>query len=145
MRRAQAWAIDALIGAGIFILGFSLFFYIVNQKAKSDNLAELLAEVQRISTSVSSTTPGSNNRCSFLVNNKIDRAMLQKCAENYDRSKVALGVKDNYCIYFVNSAGNLINISSITNNSGIGIGSGDINYTLVDENGTRTSVVPCSR
>ncbi len=144
-KKAQNWATDVLVGAGIFLLGFVIFFYIINQKASTNNLSDLLAEVQKMSNSITTASADPNNPCSFIINNKIDKSKLEQCSLDYSQSKVLLGVTNDYCIYFVDTNGNLINISSITNNSGIGMGSTDINYTILDKDGNPTAVIPCTK
>ncbi len=142
-KRAQGWATDVLIGAGIFIVGVMLFFYIVDKKSKTDNAGEILSEANNLAITVATSQSDPNNPCAFIVGNKVDKNKLQQCAQDYPQSKSLLGMKKDFCIYFVDPQGNLLNISSLTNNEGIGLGSSDINYTLIDDNGDPVQVMPC--
>ncbi len=142
--KGQNWGIDILIGAGIFVLGLILFFYIVEKKSNKDNIADLLSELEKMSNSMVASEININNPCAFIVGNKVDKLRLQQCANDYNYSKILFGIKNDYCIYFVDKQGNLLNISSLTNNPGIGIGSSDINYTILDDSGNPTQVLPCS-
>lgn len=143
-KKGQSWAVDIMIGTGIFIFGIILFFYIVEKKSSKDNLSDLLQEIEKMSNSMVVSEISTNNPCAFIVGNKIDKQRLQLCTTDYNYSKVLFGIKNDYCVYFVDSKGNLLNISSITNKQGIGFGSSDIQYTILDENGNPVNVVPCS-
>jgi hypothetical protein len=143
-RKAQNWATDVLIGTGIFVLGIVLFFYIVEQRSDKSQLGDLLQQIDSMSNSMVTSDVNINNPCAFVVGNKINKEKLQECAGDYNYSKVLLGVKSDYCIYFVDSNGNLLNISGITNNTGIGLGSSNINYTLLNASGEPIGNVSCA-
>ncbi len=143
-KKSQNWAVDVMIGAGIFILGLVLFFYIVEQKSSKDKVGDLLQEVEKMSNVMVASEVNLNNPCAFIVGNKIDKARLQQCSKDYNYSKILFGIKNDYCVYFVDIEGNLVNISGITNKQGIGLGSIEINYTIVNASGDVVSVIPCS-
>ncbi|MBS3109807.1 hypothetical protein J4227_04745 [Candidatus Woesearchaeota archaeon] len=143
-RKAQNWGMDVMIGIGIFVLGLGLFFYIVDKKSDDDNVSELLRETEKMSQAMVASEININNPCAFIIGNKIDKLKLEQCSQDYPYSKILLGIRNDYCVYFVDKDGNLINISAVTNKYGIGFGSTDINYTVLDEFGIPQGAVPCS-
>jgi len=80
----------------------------------------------------------------FVVDGNIDKAKLEDFAsENYLQIKEQLGLKNDFCIHFEDKDGNVIDISQITQRKGIGIGSPEMEYKLIDKTGAAIGVVNC--
>ena len=72
----------------------------------------------------------------FIEDDKLIPEALREVSDmDYDELKSALGVKNDFCIYFEDEAGNLINIDDITDHNTIGVGDGRIPYILYDSSG----------
>lgn len=88
---------------------------------------------------------GLQKEVAFIVNNRVDKEKLKNFAKlDYQQIKRLVGAKNDFCIYFEDENGNLIDISEYTGKEGIGIGSPDIDYIILDESGEVVEVVKCS-
>lgn len=141
--KAQSWSIDIMIGAGIFILGLVIFFYIIEHQSETDKLKELVGEGEKISGVIEGSAL-EKNPCTFVIGNKIDEEKLIECVNNYNQTKLLLTSKKDFCIFFEDSEGNIINMSSLIGKKGLGFGLPDTNYTIIDETGKEIGFIPCS-
>lgn len=81
----------------------------------------------------------------FVIKDEIDVQRLKRFAElSYDEIKRSLKIDNDFCIHFEDLNGNLIDISGITGNRGIGIGSQDIYFEVLDEHGNVIDTLRCS-
>lgn len=146
MRRSQIWSTDVMIAAGIFVVGLIIFFVIMTTTSRSHKMQELTAEADTLATAVVTTEKNTTNLCTLVFDNVVDKAKISECASNYKRAKSALGIKNDFCIHFEDEQGNIINLSSLTGREAegnIGIGSDDINFTIVSDEGEKLGVVKC--
>ncbi|MFH1133032.1 MAG: hypothetical protein V1735_00930 [Nanoarchaeota archaeon] len=133
MRKAQAWSTDIMIAGAIFIVGIIIFLYIIGGASQTRSLEALLKEANVVSDFVVS---GVTDECSFVDNNILSSELLARCAQvDYSHLKSKVGVKGDFCIHFEDDKGNLINISGITNRTGIGIGDGSLPFMVKDQSG----------
>jgi len=142
-RKSQSWSIDIMIAAAVFIMGLVVFFYIVENYSRPDKLKELTTEGEKIAGVIQGSS-SEGNLCTFVLGNKIDRDRLIECSKSYNLTKLLLTSKKDFCIYFKDSQGNIINISSLTDKEGLGFGIPGFNYTIIDETGKEIDFVLCS-
>ncbi|NQV08728.1 hypothetical protein HQ529_02645 [Candidatus Woesearchaeota archaeon] len=142
MKKAQSWSVDIMVAAGVFILGIVLFFYIVERNVGPDKLDELIDEGENIMGVIQGSAE-KDNECSFILGNKVDKERLRGCAANYNRTRILFDSGKDFCIYFKDSQGNVLNVSSITNKTGIGFGAPWVNYTILNETGELFGFLPC--
>ena len=140
--KSQTWSMDVMIAVVVFIMGLFVFFTIIENKSDSGQLRELIVEGERLAN-IMEVSGESDNPCSFIVENKIDKEKLTKCADNYNITKTLLGAEKDFCIYFEDSKGNIINITSLTDQRGIGFGDPSITYSIYDENGDVVDIIKC--
>ncbi len=113
------------------------------QALQHDKQAILDALSSRAAANVTSS-PGPGDRFAFVVGNSIDTERLREFAsKNYSEMKAELGIQNDFCIHFEDGNGNAINISSLTGTQGIGIGSTQLYFTLVDSGGRDSGTVMC--
>lgn len=125
-KKAQTWSTDLLLAAGLFLLTFVVFFYVIQSSLPGNRVADLKDESTIISLKVSDGS-GQNSALIFIVNNKVDNNRLIIIANtDYEELKAKLGLSNDFCIYFEDENGNLINLSEVTGQSGVGIGSSRI-------------------
>lgn len=129
--RAQAWSFDLLLAAGLFILAFVLFFYILSLQANPNDIRSLRTEGDLISKKIVSTKPDENTNTAFIIENKISEERLKNLSDtDYKELKSELGIVNDFCIFIVDEDGNLVNISGITGNSNsIGVGDPEVNIS----------------
>lgn len=140
--KSQTWSMDVMIAVVVFILGLFVFFTIIENKSDSGKLRELIVEGEQLANIIEISAE-SDNPCSFIVDNKIDKEKLAECANNYNRTKTLLGAKRDFCIYFEDSKGNIINISFLTGHGGIGFGDPSVTYSIYDEDGDVVDIIKC--
>ena len=122
-KKGQVWSFDILLAAGLFILGFVIFMYVISLDTESERVAKLKYEADVISQKIVSTGYNIDNDAVFVINNKVDRTRFKNLsAIDYDELKSRLGVENDFCIYVVDEQGKIINI---TGNSTFGIGDPD--------------------
>ncbi|MBU0979294.1 MAG: hypothetical protein KJ709_00675 [Nanoarchaeota archaeon] len=128
MRRAQAWSTDVMVASGIFLLGVIIFMYVIGGASQTRVLESLMQEGNLILDYVMA---GSDDDCSFIDNNILDEDMLSRCAnQTYTAMKRKVGSRYDFCIYFEDEDGNLINISHITKENSIGVGDTRLRYMV---------------
>ena len=128
MKKGQAWGFDLMIGAGIFMIGLTVFFlYTLNYpKGNEETGKDLEYEAKRIASDLLSSGLPTNwneinvQKIGLTSNNLINQTKLDLfynlMQNNYNNTKILFGTKYDY---FVNASNSLnINGNPI---SGIGI------------------------
>ncbi len=125
LRQGQTWSVDVLLGSAIFILALIIFFYAMSSFAERRTIKTLETEGKIISMRISSVNINDTaNPLVFVVGEKVDNELLKKVANTtYKDLRNRLGVKYDFCIFFKDENGHLINLSEVTGKPGIGIGS----------------------
>lgn len=135
-RNGQIWSMDTIVATVIFISALTAFIMIISLNLESSSLDELEDDSQKIPQAFLSSN---STELSIYSDNKID---LDKIAEiqgfSYEEIKSYLGLKNDFCIYFENKDGNLINISEITDSGKKSVGIGNPNVKLANN-------IPCSK
>ena len=117
MKSGQAWSIDAIVGVSLFIIIVIAVLAFSLSQGKSSKTNELQIEGERIFSSLSNKDSGP-----IVDERKVDpEALLDLSQMSYQELKNKMGIKNDFCIYFVDERGNLQYIND--NGSIVGIGS----------------------
>ncbi|MFH1591320.1 MAG: hypothetical protein ABIC95_05335 [archaeon] len=125
-KRGQSWSTDVMIAAGLFILAFVVFFTILNFSSQSASQSDLISQGNIIPRQFIASSPVDifTSPLVFIIDNQVDIDRLKNVsAIPYQQLKSDLGVVHDFCVYFEDQEGNLINLSYYTGESGIGLGS----------------------
>jgi hypothetical protein len=122
-KNTQAISLDLILAIFIFMIIMVGFFYIVNNMTgqKTSTVVKVESEyLPRMLEENSSST-------SFVEGNKIKvSALYNLTGKNYTELKNELGMKNDFCIYFVDEEGYLVKIN---NKTGLGSPRFKINNT----------------
>ena len=111
-KRGQAWAFDLVIASVIFVTGIVLFFiYSLNLSDQGEeSISKLTYQANSAANNLlSDGTPkdwvGANvEKIGLLSDGKINETKLERFYDlseiNYDKSRILLGVQNNYYIFF---------------------------------------------
>ena len=124
-KKTQTWSTDVLIAAMLFVLIFLTLFYIIGIDTTSRVVTELKSESRLIPLKLMASQRSTVNESTvFILDNKVDKARLKELSSMpYSDLKLGLGVKHDFCLYFEDEYGNLINISDDTSDAVMCIGS----------------------
>ena len=124
-KKAQTWSLDTVIAVFIFISAISAFIIIISTDLDENTVERLKDDAKILPQALFSQ---SASEFAIVEGNKINLAWLNRTqAEEYKYIKSELGIKSDFCVYFEDADGNLINISGLTGTDrGVGIGSRDI-------------------
>ncbi|MBN2454174.1 hypothetical protein JXB11_01375 [Candidatus Woesearchaeota archaeon] len=118
MKKAQTWSMDVLFAVGIFVAGILVLYYLIGTGAESGIPREVVEDGKKIPEILSTSQ---NESIGFLLGGKVNQDKLENfAAMDYNETKKILGVSSDYCIYFEDDEGNVVNVSG----SVIGVGSG---------------------
>lgn len=128
MKKAQTWSLDLLIAVGLFMIIFVGAYVVINMNTKAPSQQEIAKEAEVLTTNALNP-----EEIGIIVGNEVDIERLNTIASiNYSDLKNKLGIKSDFCIYFTDEFGNLVDISNETNRTKDGyielysIGGGDI-------------------
>ncbi len=103
MKSGQAWSIDAIVGVSLFIVIVIAVLAFSMSQGKGSKTSELQMEGERIYSSLSSNDAGQ-----IVDERKVDpEALLDLSQMSYVELKNKMGLKNDFCIYFVDERGNL--------------------------------------
>ena len=104
-KRCQALSTDVVFAIILFLFGFMVFFHLIFQGG--DDLKSLKKEGSLLPLKFMSS-----DNTAFIVQNKVDSQRLKRLADmDYQELKRELNLKYDFCLYFEDERGNLINIS----------------------------------
>ncbi len=119
--KSQIFSIDTMIATMIFIAAITGLLVYIGLSNESQVIEEITFEAELIPKMLVTTDQGD---LSLLTMNKIDANRLAQLAQiPYQQLKDQLGVKYDFCIYFEDSNGNLVDLSEIIDLDYVGIGS----------------------
>ncbi len=114
--KAQTVSTDALIAMALFIIVIIFFFSLSTDTAEERKVNSLQFESTKL---VSSVTGSRNASSAFVSGTKVSESRIGQLADlNYERLKDVFGVHADFCIYFEDEEGNVINVTG--NKTGIG-------------------------
>jgi len=125
--KAQAWSMDIALAVVIFIVAFFVIYNIVASRAPSD-ISGLQQEAERISKEIIS-----QNSSLSLVDGEIlnETKILNLSGQNYIELKKKIRIENEFCIYFEDEEGNVINITDASGRYALSIGYPEINISGV--------------
>jgi len=118
---------DIALAVIIFIVTFFIIYSIITNKT-TDDLSSLRQEAERVSKEATSQSSSLS-----IVNGKaLNETKMQNLLEqNYSDIKKKIRIENEFCIYFEDEEGNLINFTDVLGDSASGIGSQEINISGV--------------
>lgn len=124
--KAQAWSMDIALAVVIFIIAFFVLYNIVSARTTS-RIANLQQEAERVSKEATS-----ENSSLSVLNGEVlnETRVLTLSKQDYDELKKKIRIQNEFCIYFEDKEGNIINFTNESNYT-IGIGSPEINISGV--------------
>ncbi|MBN1157681.1 hypothetical protein JXA85_08745 [Candidatus Woesearchaeota archaeon] len=123
-KRSQTISTDVVVAIVLFMIAFVFFFQIISKQSTSS--ASLRRESEMLPVRL--TNPGPDRPAAFIVENKVDKSRLKEVAgKNYSELKEELNLKHEFCLYFEDEQGNLIDISKDTGRSCIGSSAASLN------------------
>jgi len=115
--KSQTISADAMIAVGLFTVAIIMFFSFSGDAVEERKIEDLQSESSKLLSALSSTRNVSHG---FLVGTKVDKEKLNDLTNlTYAQLKQAIGVNADFCIYFEDQDGNLIEIRE----SVVGLGS----------------------
>lgn len=126
-RKSQVWSLDSLLATVVFIAAIAAFLIIVSFNS-SKSAEELKAEAENVPRMLLDT---SDSGVYIVEDNEVDVDKLKVLKDyDYDALREKLGLTGDFCIFFEDEEGNIIDVSRlIGDGSGVGIGSADINVS----------------
>jgi hypothetical protein len=130
--KSQIWSLDSIFASVIFVTFIFVFVFILTMNNSKTTHEEIQNENIKINQIVNS--PESNFY--FLNGPNVDINLLKTLQDqDYKTLKDSFSINSDFCIYFEDMNGSIINISTYTNqNLGLGLG----------HNQTKLGNNPCS-
>ena len=121
--KSQIFSIDTMIATLIFIAAITGLLVYIGLSNEARVIEDIKSESGVIPKMLVTTNQSPQ---SIITMNKIDRDRLTQLADTpYDDLKSMFGVKHDFCIYFEDSDGNLINLTEVIGKDYVGIGSAE--------------------
>ena len=124
--KSQVWSLDVMIAVIIF-LGTIFFFFMILNNAPGSKTDELEQEALKVIEEITSE----NFELRVTDGDMINSTRLEDLLGNYSDIKKELGVKNEFCIYFEDEAGNVIYINLTGDKNYTGLGSDTINVSNI--------------
>ena len=116
MKKAQAWSMDVMIAVIFFLIIIGAIIYIsffLSHKEKMDKLKDDADIIYKAFSS--------EGKIKIIDDSKINVPDLNNITnKDYESIKEEIGVKNDFCVYFVDDKGNLVYLDESNNNPGIG-------------------------
>jgi len=136
-----------VIGLLLVIYLLIIFFYVTTSYPRFREQAELNRDGKAILSQLLNENPltGSVEYSGFVTNNIVDEAKLMAFAhKDYSEIKKGIGIVSDFCVYFQDSEGYLINISHLTRAGSLGIGTLSRSYSVLDQDGNIIGTMSCA-
>lgn len=131
--KSQIVSIDTLIATVIFIAaitGLLVYISATSEKSKMDSIkkeADLIPKV---------IITANRSDLSIMSMNRVDTGKLTQLSDKtYDDVKSELGLKYDFCVYFEDRNGDVVNLTRVIGRNEVGIGSSEASI----------SGIPCGR
>ena len=132
MRRAQIWSMDLAVGVIVFLLVIGIVFFFLNSQQER-NRSRLRIESQLVADRLTGL-----HDLSFVSQGQINESVLAKLVNmsetDYATLRSSLGLRDDFCVLFVDGQENIIFLSS-HNASGFGNANLTFNLTAIGPSG----------
>lgn len=108
-KNAQMWSTDSLIGIALFSFIIIFVFYFLGTQQRSERVDAMKQESSSLTNVLGS--PQKEN-LSFIEGTKISKERLASFANlSYEEIKDKLGLDYDFCLYFEDDKGNIINLT----------------------------------
>lgn len=127
--KAQIFSMDTIIGVVIFLVIFAIFFGVLSKNMQRDQKEALNEEARVIVNRLTQQdlNPGGQKDISIIKDGVLmETDLIDFANKNYSEIKALLGVKGDFCIFFEDSQGNVMNLSNLTAIQTLGFGSDEI-------------------
>ena len=112
-KKSQTWSLDAMLSFMVFIFGIVIVLYFLLFASGKDVLKQLQKESELIPMKIIASEPNIDNDLAFIIDGKVNKERLKSLSSyDYDQLKTEFGVLNDFCIYFEDKDGNLVDISS---------------------------------
>ena len=139
--KSQVWSLDSIIASVIFVTSVVIFILILTnnyststqEDAQRDNnkILQIISGTEDLS--ISGARGISTTTLSFLIGPNVNLERLKELQEaSYNDLKSTMGIRGNFCIFFEDLDGNIINISEYTGSNIKSVGLGDNRTFLLD-------------
>jgi hypothetical protein len=119
-KNSQIWSLDSIIASVIFVTSIVVFILIITTNNSKTTHEDIEKESSKINQLISRTDSGVT---SFLIGPNIDIEKLSNLQKyNYTQLKSTMAIRSDFCIYFEDMEGNIINISNYTGAESFGLG-----------------------
>lgn len=109
MRKAQTWSTDTVFAVVIFVFLLIFVFSFIGSQQRSQNVKEMQGESAKIPSILGSQE---KENLSFIENDKVNKEKLATFANlSYEEIKQKLGLRYDFCIYFEDEEGRIINLT----------------------------------
>jgi hypothetical protein len=133
LRKSQMWSLDSMIAMFVFIAAIVAFIVLLSVNIIPDRAETLKEESNLIPRLVSNPE---NVKYAIINDNTVDKEVVKSIQDlyTYDEIKDLIGTKSDFCIYFEDDEGYLLNMSYEVGSSSTDVGIGDGRITLTSSN-----------
>jgi hypothetical protein len=142
-KKGQTWSFDLLLGLTAFIIIFISIYGFINYASKGSESEAVKREAETLLYAME----GQGSQSGFIENNEISKTRLDTLTSPaaYQNIKNDLGLKYNFCIFFEDEQGKLLEMNSLNpadpTRDQIGIG----DNSLPDDKQLYINDEPCVR
>ena len=120
--KSQSWSLDFIIAILIFVGSFAIFYSLL-----TTGTTDKSKELQKEGLIITKLTETDNSKLQIASNGVIDVTKVEALTnKDYATLKSELGIKNDFCVYFEDENGNIVQIKTATSNTVSGIGSSNI-------------------
>ena len=125
-KKSQIWSMDSVLSVVVFISAVSAFLLLVSSDLGTNDTEQLKSDSKKIPRMLTTS-----EELSIVEGNKVDKEKLRHLQNtDYSDLKSSMGVNGDFCIFFEDKEGNVINISEITGEGDdVGIGNSEVNVS----------------
>jgi hypothetical protein len=108
-KEAQFISVDVIIATLIFLAAVALFLVFLNSGSDKDKAESVKADAELLPSQLISNN---QSETAIVVRNKVDLSRLSSIKSqdvtDYNQLKSKLGIKNDFCIYFVDKNGKVV-------------------------------------
>ncbi len=127
--KSQIISIDTMIATVIFIAAITCLLVYVGSTGSKSKMDELRKESELIPNVI---ITANKSDLSIMAMNRVDTDRLTELSnKQYEDLRSELGLKYDFCLYFEDNAGNVVNLSQVIAKNEVGIGSPDASISNI--------------
>lgn len=126
--KGQVWSMDSIIAVVVFMSAISAFLLLISGDFQDTSFSDLKSDSRKIPQMLLSS---GTSELSIIEDDQVNVEKANELQKmDYENLKSLMGTKGDFCIYFEDKHGNVVNLSDIANsNEGVGIGSSEVNLS----------------